>query len=123
MKSSTSCSFALVAVTPSAIASLPLLIVGLLEAAGDPTRNKSADLINSKTFSDICGCQHSDPAHIGTTRSLRFPTMYRQILDPVAHSLGLSSLVAAIPLAMLFVMLGVLRMRAWVASLLSVAVA
>ncbi|ORJ58885.1 L-lactate permease [Mycobacterium simiae] len=49
--------------------------------------------------------------------------MYRQILDPVAHSLGLSSLVAAIPLAMLFVMLGVLRMRAWVASLLSVAVA
>lgn len=49
--------------------------------------------------------------------------MYRQILDPVAHSLGLSSLVAAVPLAMLFVMLGALRMRAWVAALISVAVA
>ena len=49
--------------------------------------------------------------------------MYRQILDPVAHSLAWSSLVAALPLAMLFVMLGVLRMRAWVASLLSLAVA
>ncbi|MCV7413107.1 lactate transporter [Mycobacterium florentinum] len=49
--------------------------------------------------------------------------MYRQILDPLAHSLGLSSLVAAVPLAMLFVMLGVLRLRAWMASLLSLAVA
>jgi lactate permease len=49
--------------------------------------------------------------------------MYRQILDPLAHSLGLSSLVAALPLAMLFVLLGVLRMRAWIASLLSLGVA
>ncbi|WAC93865.1 L-lactate permease [Mycobacterium sp. Aquia_213] len=49
--------------------------------------------------------------------------MYRQILDPLAHSLGLSSLVAAVPLAMLFVLLGVLRLRAWVASLLSLGVA
>ncbi|WP_264992111.1 L-lactate permease, partial [Mycobacterium montefiorense] len=49
--------------------------------------------------------------------------MYRQILDPVAHSLGWSSLVAALPLAMLFLMLGVLRVRAWRASLLSLAVA
>ncbi|MEZ0352467.1 L-lactate permease [Mycobacterium sp. pR1184] len=49
--------------------------------------------------------------------------MYRQILDPLAHSLGLSSLVAALPLAMLFVMLGVLRLRAWMASLISLAVA
>ncbi len=49
--------------------------------------------------------------------------MYRQILDPVAHSLAWSSLVAALPLAMLFVMLGVLRLRAWVASLLSLGVA
>ncbi|MEE6138111.1 L-lactate permease [Mycobacterium sp. 050128] len=49
--------------------------------------------------------------------------MYRQILDPLAHSLGLSSLVAALPLAMLFVMLGVLRLRAWAASLLSLGVA
>ncbi|WAJ42822.1 L-lactate permease [Mycobacterium sp. Aquia_216] len=49
--------------------------------------------------------------------------MYRQILDPVAHSLGLSSVAAALPLAMLFVLLGVLRMRAWMASLLSLGVA
>jgi lactate permease len=49
--------------------------------------------------------------------------MYRQILDPVAHSLGWSSLIAVLPLATLFVMLGVLRVRAWVASLVSLAVA
>jgi lactate permease len=53
----------------------------------------------------------------------KVPNMYRQILDPLAHSLGWSSLVAALPLAMLFVMLGVLRLRAWVASLISLAVA
>jgi hypothetical protein len=35
--------------------------------------------------------------------------VYKQVLDPVAHSLGWSSLVAAVPLLLLFVMLGVLR--------------
>lgn len=49
--------------------------------------------------------------------------MYRQILDPVAHSLGWSSLLAVVPLATLFVMLGVLRIQAWVASVVSLAVA
>jgi lactate permease len=49
--------------------------------------------------------------------------MYRQILDPVAHSLAWSSLVAALPLAALFLMLGVLRLRAWIAALASLAVA
>ena len=49
--------------------------------------------------------------------------MYRQILDPVAHSLAWSSLAAALPLAALFLMLGVLRVRAWMASLASLAVA
>jgi lactate permease len=49
--------------------------------------------------------------------------MYQQVLDPVAHSLGWSSLIAAIPLLLLFVMLGVLRITAWVASLVSLAVA
>jgi lactate permease len=53
----------------------------------------------------------------------KVPAMYRQILDPVAHSLGWSSLVAALPLAALFLMLGLLRIRAWIASLLSLAVA
>ena len=49
--------------------------------------------------------------------------MYRQVLDPVAGSLGWSSLFAALPLLALFVLLGVLRMRAWVAALLSLLVA
>ena len=49
--------------------------------------------------------------------------MYRQILDPVAHSLAWSSLAAALPLAALFVMLGVLRIRAWLAAVVSLAVA
>lgn len=49
--------------------------------------------------------------------------VYRQVLDPVAHSLGWSSLVAALPLLVLFVLLGVLRVSAWVASLVSLALA
>jgi lactate permease len=49
--------------------------------------------------------------------------MYRQVLNPVADSLGWSSLFAALPLLALFVLLGVLRMRAWLAALLSLLVA
>jgi lactate permease len=49
--------------------------------------------------------------------------VYQQILDPVAHSLAWSSLVAALPLLALFVMLGGLRVTAWVASLVSLALA
>jgi lactate permease len=49
--------------------------------------------------------------------------VYQQILDPVAHSLAWSSLVAALPLLSLFLMLGVLRVTAWVASLVSLALA
>jgi lactate permease len=49
--------------------------------------------------------------------------VYRQILDPVAHSLAWSSLVAAVPLLLLFLLLGVLRVTAWVAALISLAVA
>jgi lactate permease len=56
-------------------------------------------------------------------RIRKVPNVYRQILDPVAHSLAWSSLVAALPLAALFVMLGVLRVRAWIASVVSLAVA
>ncbi|MFI0404544.1 L-lactate permease [Actinomadura sp. 3N508] len=48
--------------------------------------------------------------------------MYQQVLDPVADSLGWSSLVAALPLAVLFVLLGGVRMRAWLASLIALAV-
>jgi len=49
--------------------------------------------------------------------------VYQQILDPVAHSLAWSSSVAALPLVLLFVMLGVLRVTAWVASLVSLVLA
>src|SRR5690242_12605842 len=49
--------------------------------------------------------------------------MYQQILDPVADSLAWSAVVAALPLLLLFVMLGALKVTAWVASLISLAVA
>jgi lactate permease len=49
--------------------------------------------------------------------------VYQQVLDPVAHSLAWSSSVAALPLVLLFVMLGVLRVTAWVASLVSLVLA
>src|SRR5437899_303270 len=49
--------------------------------------------------------------------------MYHQGLDPLAHSLAWSSLVAALPLLVLFILLGVLRWPAWIASLISLAVA
>src|SRR6266699_53683 len=48
---------------------------------------------------------------------------YRQVYDPLGNSLGLSSIVAALPLVTLFVLLGVLRMRAWLASIIGLAVA
>jgi lactate permease len=49
--------------------------------------------------------------------------VYQQVLDPVAHSLAWSSLVAALPLLVLFVLLGLLRVTAWIASLVSLALA
>ena len=49
--------------------------------------------------------------------------VYRQVYDPLGHSLGLSSIVAVLPLVALFVLLGVLRMRAWLASIIGLAVA
>ena len=48
---------------------------------------------------------------------------YRQVYDPLGNSLGLSSIVAALPLVTLFVLLGALRMRAWLASIIGLAVA
>ena len=47
--------------------------------------------------------------------------MYQQVLDPVAGSLAWSAIVAALPLLLLFVLLGVLKVTAWVASLVSLA--
>src|SRR5579875_567052 len=49
--------------------------------------------------------------------------MYKQVLDPVSHSLGLSSIFAVLPLLALFVLLGAVRMKAQWASLLSLVVA
>lgn len=49
--------------------------------------------------------------------------MYRQTLDPVAHSPAWSSAVAVLPLLVLFVLLGVVRLKAWIASLLALVVA
>jgi lactate permease len=49
--------------------------------------------------------------------------IYRQVYDPLGNSLGLSSIVAILPLAALFVMLGVLRVRAWLASVIGLAIA
>jgi lactate permease len=48
--------------------------------------------------------------------------MYKQVLDPVGHSLGWSSLFAALPLITLFVLLGGFRVKAWWAALASLAV-
>src|SRR5438552_4238005 len=49
--------------------------------------------------------------------------MYRQVLDPVAHSVALSAIFAALPLLVLFVLLGVVRLTAWISSLISLVVA
>ncbi|MCC3268683.1 L-lactate permease [Arthrobacter gengyunqii] len=44
---------------------------------------------------------------------------FQQPLDPIADSLGLSALLAALPLLLLFVLLGVFRMKAYQAGLIS----
>jgi lactate permease len=58
-----------------------------------------------------------------SSRAREVIAVYQQILDPVAHSLAWSSLIAALPLLLLFVMLGVLRVTAWVASVVSLVLA
>ena len=49
--------------------------------------------------------------------------MFQQDLNPVGGSLALSALCAAIPLLTLFVLLGGLRLKAWLAGLISLVVA
>ena len=49
--------------------------------------------------------------------------MYKQVLDPVSHSLGLTSIFALLPLLVLFVLLGVVRLKAHWASLIALGVA
>jgi lactate permease len=48
---------------------------------------------------------------------------HKLITDPVAHSVTASAVFAALPLLTLFVLLGILRMRAWLAGLISLGVA
>ncbi len=47
---------------------------------------------------------------------------FQQLLDPIAGNLGLSALVAAIPLALLFVLLGVFKVKAWLAAIIGLVV-
>jgi lactate permease len=49
--------------------------------------------------------------------------MYEQVFDPVGDSLGLSTIFAALPLITLFVLLGGLRVTAWISGLAALAVA
>jgi lactate permease len=48
--------------------------------------------------------------------------VYRQVLDPVSHSLGLTAIFAVLPLVVLFVLLGGFRMKAQWASLIALGV-
>ena len=49
--------------------------------------------------------------------------MYKQVLDPVSHSLGLTAIFAVLPLVVLFILLGGFRMKAQWASLIALGVA
>ncbi len=48
---------------------------------------------------------------------------YKIRTDPVSHSVALSAIFAALPVLTLFILLGVVRMKAWLASLISLGVA
>jgi len=48
--------------------------------------------------------------------------VYRQVLDPVSHSLGLTAIFAVLPLVVLFILLGGFRMKAQWASLIALGV-
>jgi lactate permease len=49
--------------------------------------------------------------------------MYKQVLDPVSHSLGLTSIFALLPLVVLFVLLGAVRLKAQWAAVITLVVA
>jgi lactate permease len=49
--------------------------------------------------------------------------VYQQVIAPLGGSLGWSALMAAIPLLVLFVLLGVFRVQAWLASLTGLVIA
>ena len=49
--------------------------------------------------------------------------MYQQVYDPVSESLGLSSIFAALPLVVLFALLGGAKLKAQWASLIALGAA
>jgi lactate permease len=51
------------------------------------------------------------------------PDQFTIVTDPVGDSVALSAIFAALPLLALFILLGVLRMRAWLAGVISLVVA
>jgi lactate permease len=51
------------------------------------------------------------------------PDQFTIVTDPVGDSVGLSAIFAVLPLLTLFILLGVLRMRAWLAGVISLVVA
>jgi lactate permease len=63
------------------------------------------------------------PPRAACRRSVREEvTVYKQVLDPVSHSLGLTSIFAVLPLVVLFLLLGVFRMKAQWAALITLGV-
>src|SRR5437764_15076732 len=48
---------------------------------------------------------------------------YKIHTDPISHSVAVSAIFAALPLLTLFVLLGIVRMKAWLAALISLGVA
>ena len=48
--------------------------------------------------------------------------MFSQLLTPVADNLGLSFLVAVLPIVTVLVLLGLLRLPAWIAALAGIPV-
>jgi len=60
------------------------------------------------------------PARAGRAREVI--QVYKQVLDPVSHSLGLTAIFAVLPLLVLFVLLGGFRMKAQWASLIALGV-
>jgi lactate permease len=89
-----------------------------------PAGRHLADALDGPRHAGLA--QHPDGRFCPLAPSRRSTSMladYRQVYDPLGNSLGLSSIVAALPLVTLFVLLGVLRMRAWLASVIGLAVA
>src|SRR3954464_1798728 len=60
---------------------------------------------------------------VARSRPSRGGDVYKQVYDPVSHSLGLSTIFAVLPLLTLFVLLGGMKLRAQWAALASLAVA